>query len=225
MNKDIAKRLFISLTMLLVFVIFTICTKTVDVQAIGPERTEVGFATLNGTFHEALGYQEIFYTLSKILGILAILVMLGFVIIGATQLIKRRSLKKVDAGIYALAVFYVLVGGAYIFFEQFIINYRPIDLGEGLEASYPSSHTMLGVCVFCTAAYQAGHLMKDERLKRILVTALNLMAGLMVATRLISGVHWLTDIVGGTLLSGFLIGLYYIFDELFRTLLGQNRLK
>ena len=199
----------------MVFVVFTVCAKTVDVGSylVGTEETSIGFSAINIGFHEAVGFNNAFYILSKLLGVLAILVICFFALLGVLQLVRGKSFKKVDGDIYALAVFYVLVGIAYVLFEVLIVNYRPVDMGEGLEASYPSSHTMLAVCVFCTAAFQLGARIKNITLKKVLVIACYALAGLMILFRLLSGVHWLTDIVGGVLLSAFLISIYLSMTE------------
>lgn len=210
MTKELKNKLIGAALLFVVFVIFTICAKTVDTASflVGSEETTIGFSAINIGIHEALGYNKVFYLFSKLLGVLAILVICFFAFLGVVQLIKGKSFKKVDADIYALAVFYVLVGIAYVLFEVLIVNYRPVDLGEGIEASYPSSHTMLAVCVFCTAAFQLGIRIKKQNLKKILVIACYVLAGLMVIFRMLSGVHWFTDIVGGILLSAFLISIY-----------------
>lgn len=97
----------------------------------------------------------------------------------------------------------------YLFFEQVVINYRPVLLGEELEASYPSSHTILVVCIMDTAAMQICRLFSDKKKLYLGMKCVSIL--LIVVTvigRLLSGVHWFTDIVGGLLLSGALIVLY-----------------
>lgn len=190
------------------FIIFTIVVLTVDVQSIGPNGTKVGLASLNSGL-QALGYNEIWYKLSELLGLMSLAVAGGFALLGAWQLVKGRSLRAVDKGIWLLGGFYVLVIFYYVFFDKVVVNYRPV-LSEGeLEASYPSSHTMLSICVLFTAVHQFHFRLK--KWPKLLFWATIACWAVMVETvvcRLMSGVHWLTDIVGGILLSTALISLY-----------------
>ena len=88
---------------------------------------------------------------------------LGFAILGLMQWIRRKQLLKVDHSILALGGFYIVVMAAYIIFEQFVINYRPVLINGILEASYPSSTTMLVMCVIPTAIMQL-----QERIRNVI---------------------------------------------------------
>ncbi len=200
-----------ALCCLAVFVMFTILVKTVDVKQIGPLASSVGFASLNGAVAKSLPFNESAYKVTQFMGYIALLVCAGFACVGAMQLIKRRSLKEVDPEIISQGVFYVVVIVLYFFFEKVVINYRPVDLGEGLEASYPSSHTMLVICVFATAVLQIGRLVKSRRFKIFLDMMCLLFIVVMITGRIISGVHWLTDIIGGILLSAALVSAYFAY--------------
>ncbi len=184
---------------LAVFIIFTILIKTVDVQPIGPEGSSVGFASLNGAVAKLLGFHELWYKLSGYIGYLALAVIALYGLMGLAQLIKRRSVAAVDRDILVLGCFYLAVGALYVLFNKLVINYRPVMLEEGLEASYPSSHTMLGLCVFLSAVRMEsfGHKGGSPLYKK----ALLVLAALLLVTRLLSGAHWLTDIIGGAVLS------------------------
>lgn len=193
--------------LVILFLAFTLAVMNVDVQAIGPEGSKVGFAFLNGPVHEALPYSEFFYDLTTFLGYLALLCVLGYGALGAWQLVKRRSLKKVDDQLICLGVFFVMMLVCYVAFEKLPINWRPVLLEEGLEASYPSSHTMLALCVFGAMIVPYPQLFGRERLGYVRIAAGVLMA-VSVVGRLLSGVHWLTDIVGAVLLSAALLSGY-----------------
>lgn len=208
MSEKCKDGLLVSTILFVGFVAFTFCATKVDVASIGIDGSRVGFSTLNGAFRDAVGFSNLFYVISKILGYLAFPVIALFAFLGILQLVKGKSLKKVDMDIYALGIFYVLTGVAYFLFNKIVINYRPLDMGEGPEPSYPSSHTMLGICVFFTAAMQFKTRIKNEKIRTIAVIASYVMMVLLVLTRMLSGVHWLTDIVGGVILSAFLISLY-----------------
>ena len=141
------KNIITSITMIILAVIYTILVKIIDVAPIGPNNSEVGFSKINGFFHNLLGSNMTIYKITEILGIIPLLMAGIYAIIGVVELIKRKSFTKVDREIYALAGLYVVVLGLYIFFEKCIINYRPILIDGVLEASYPSSHTLMALCI------------------------------------------------------------------------------
>lgn len=203
------KRTFLTaLAFLGAFALWTALIQLVDVRPIGPEGTKVGFAALNGCFHSLTGVHMGLYTLTDWLGLVPIGCMLGFAILGFTQLVRRKSLWKVDRSILALGVFYLLVLAAYLGFEEYVVNYRPVLMDGRMEASYPSSTTLLVLCVMPTAAMQLKDRITRPGLRRGICILLDIFSVLMVAGRLVSGVHWLTDIVGGVLLSVGLVLLY-----------------
>lgn len=191
----------------LLFIMFTLAVINVDVQKIGPAGSEVGFAFINGPVHDALPVNDLFYQLTTFLGYLALLAVLGYGAVGVWQLMKRRSLKKVDSQLISLGIFFVLVIFCYVLFEKLVINYRPVILDEGLEASYPSSHTLLALCVFGAMMVPYPELFSEKQLSLVRAAAGALVV-LSVVGRLLSGVHWLTDIVGAVLLSAALLSGY-----------------
>jgi len=148
------------------------------------------------------------YKVTDWLGLVPIFVVLGFAVLGLTQLIRRKSLLRVDSSILVLGGFYVLVMGAYLFFEYYRVNYRPVLIDGILETSYPSSTTMLVLCVMPTAVMQFCSLIRNKTIKNAVNTVLTAFTAFMVIGRLVSGVHWLTDILGGVLLSAALVLLY-----------------
>ena len=209
MEKKNKKRLALGVSLVVAFVLWTVLVRFVDVQAIGPDGSSVGLATLNRFVHELTGVNWILYTVADWLGLVPIAVALGFAILGLVQLIKRKSLWKVDHSILALGVFYIVVMAAYIFFEIVVINYRPTLIDGYLEASYPSSTTMLVMCVMPTAAMQLNVRIKNTVFRRCAVIIIVAFTAFMVIARLISGVHWISDIIGGALLSAGLVIIYY----------------
>ena len=213
MEKKNKKRLVLGVSLVVAFVLWTILVCFVDVRAIGPEGSSVGFAALNGFVHELTGVNWFLYNITDWLGIVPIAVALGFAILGLVQLIKRKSLWKVDHSILALGVFYIVVMAAYIFFEVVVINYRPTLIDGYLEASYPSSTTMLVMCVMPTAAMQLNVRIKNTVFRRCAVITIVAFTAFMVIGRLVSGVHWITDIIGGALLSAGLVTMYNVFGK------------
>ena len=209
MEKKNKKRLVLGVSLVLAFVLWTVLVRFVDVRAIGPEGSSVGFAALNGFVHELTGVNWFLYTVTDWLGVVPISVALGFAILGLVQLMKRKSLCKVDYSILALGVFYIVVMAAYIFFEMVVINYRPTIINGCLEASYPSSTTMLVMCLMPTAAMQLNVRIRNRVVRRCTIIAIIAFTTFMVIGRLISGVHWITDIIGGALVSSGLVLMYY----------------
>ena len=190
------------------FALWTVLVRFVDVRSIGPMGSSVGFAELNGFVHKLTGVHTSIYTLTDWLGLIPIAVALGFGVLGLVQWIKRKRFLAVDRSILALGVFYVVVMAVYVFFEHVVINYRPILINGTLEASYPSSTTVLAACVMPTAAMQFCARVKNAWIVRCVISVTVTFTAFMVIGRLFSGVHWVTDIIGGVLLSGGLVTAY-----------------
>ena len=189
------------------FALWTALVQIVDVRPVGQNGTDIGFATFNTWFHGLTGVHMGIYTATDWLGLVPVAVCLGFGALGAMQLIRRRSLLAVDPDLLLLGVHYVAVAAAYLVFEAFPINYRPIPIDGVMEASYPSSTTLLVLGVMPTLAYQAVRRMKSSLAKGA-VAFVAAFSALMVAGRLVSGVHWATDIVGSILLAAGLFAMY-----------------
>lgn len=209
MKKQSKMNFGISIGLLVAFVLWTISIVFIDIKAIGPQNSVVGFATINEFFHNLTGTNMNLYTITDWLGLVPIFICIGFGILGFAQLVKRKNMLNVDYDILVLGGFYIVVIVVYLLFEKVVINYRPILINGFLEASYPSSTTMLVMCVMPTAVMQFNWRIKNIVLKRIIDFTITAFILFMVIGRLISGVHWLTDIVGGALLSSGLVMMYY----------------
>ena len=206
--KKFKKKLFVALGLLLLFALWTMLIVTVDVQAVGPRGSSVGLATLNQLIHRWTGVNMSLYVLTDWLSLLPLGMMTGFAVLGLTQWVKRKDIRRVDRSILVLGGFYLLVLAAYAFFELFVINYRPVLIDGVLEASYPSSTTVLVLCVVPTGMMQLHSRLKNRKLRCCVNTLLSVFSFFMVLCRLFSGVHWFTDIIGGILLSSALVVLY-----------------
>ena len=202
------KKFYMAVGLLAVFVLWTVMIQRIDVAPIGPRESIVGFAALNGFFHNLTGVHMTLYVITDWLGLVPVAFGMGFGAIGLVQWIRRKHIKRVDFSILALGGFYIVVMAAYLFFESYVVNYRPVLINDYLEASYPSSTTLLVMCVMPTAAMQLNGRIKHPGFKKCVVLLIALFTGFMVVGRLISGVHWTTDIIGAALLSTGLILLY-----------------
>ena len=203
------KHLHTALWLLAAFAIWSALICYVDVQAIGPKGSSVGFAAINRYFHSLTGVHMTLYTVTDWLGLVPLVFVMGFAFLGLVQWIRRKQLRKVDFSILVLGGFYLVVIAVYILFEMVPVNYRPVLIEGILEASYPSSTTLLVMCVMPTAIMQLNARIRHTGLRRCICFLIAAFIVFMVVGRLLSGVHWLTDIIGGILLSSGLVMLYY----------------
>ena len=188
--------------------------KHIDVQNAGPNGTEIGFATINVWFHRLTGVHMLIYTITDWLGLVPIIICMCFGVLGLVQLVKRRNLLKVDSDILLLGAYYVVVILGYLLFEMVPINYRPILIDGNLEASYPSSTTLLVLTVMPTLKYQSDRRIANPVTRKVITVFVIVFAAFMVIGRLISGVHWATDIAGSVFLSSGLFMIYrYMADR------------
>ena len=191
----------ISIWLLIIAVIYTVLVKYVDVKAIGPGDTKVGFAAMNGWYKNLIGYNSLFYKISKYVGYIPFLFCAYYGLLGLIELIKKKSFKKVDYRYYIIACFYVIFVALYFIFEKIIINYRPVVVEGVIEASYPSTHTLIAICLCGSSLIVSKFFIKNNTLRNLVNMAAWLLMVVIVATRLISGVHWLSDIIGGIIIS------------------------
>ena len=211
MKKKRGRLFLVGTSFLLSFVLWTVLILFVDVRAIGPEGSSVGFSSLNGFVHDITSVNMSLYVVTDWLGLVPIGVAFGFAVLGLVQWINRKSLLKVDRSILALGGFYIIVMAVYVLFEIVVINYRPTLINGYLEASYPSSTTMLVMCVMPTAMLQFHTRIKNDKFRRCIMLAIAVFIAFMVLGRLLSGVHWITDIIGGALLSTAIVLMYYAY--------------
>ena len=191
-------------------VILIALVRLADVAPIGAQGTSIGLSHLNQFVFDLFGVHILWYNITDWLGVAAVLTGFVFAVTGLVQLIKRRSLLKVDREILSLGGLYIVVIGLYLFFENVIINYRPIIMPDNTrpEASFPSSHTMLVCVVMGSAAMLINRYIINKPLNRILRAVCFVIIGVTVVGRLIAGVHWFTDILRGILISVTLLSLY-----------------
>ncbi|MBQ3183559.1 MAG: phosphatase PAP2 family protein [Clostridia bacterium] len=208
MKRNAKYNLCLGIGSILLFILWTVLVMTADVKPIGLKGSNVGFATVNSAVHKLTGANMTLYNVTDWLGLVPILVCFIFAGVGLWQLIKRRSLFKVDADILILGVYYIFVIAAYLIFEMIPINYRPIFINGFMEVSYPSSTTLLVLCVMPTLNFQVRKRIDNKSLRSVIEILSVFFSVFMVVGRLISGVHWLSDIIGSVLIS---LGLFYIY--------------
>ncbi len=208
---------FLGIGLLAAAVLFTVMVAGIDVRPIGPNNSSVGLAGLNIAFADAFfadvpgvfTKNAVLYGISEFGGVLAIITALAFAALGLYQLIKRKSLFKVDYCVLSMGLLFIVVCVLYVLFDKFAINYRPVlEADKTLEASFPSSHTLLAVCIFIPAVFAVGRVISDRRISFLISTILAFLAVMVVICRLFSGVHWLSDMIGGGLYSGALVCIY-----------------
>ncbi|MCR4850855.1 MAG: phosphatase PAP2 family protein [Lachnospiraceae bacterium] len=190
------------------FALWTVLILCVDVKAAGQNGTKIGFAVFNVWFHQLTGVHMTLYTITDWLGLVPIFICMCFGMLGLVQLIKRRNLLSVDIDILLLGVYYVLVIACYLIFEMIPINYRPVLIEGRLEASYPSSTTLLVLAVMPTLWLQVYRRAVNPLIRKASEVFVIAFSVLMVIGRLISGVHWVTDIIASVILSAGLFTLY-----------------
>ena len=168
-------------------------------------RTKLGFSWLNLKGHNALDYDSTFFKLSEYLGYVTLLAAAALGCFWLYQLIRTKSILKVDPCLNATVATFALLALFYVIFELLHLNYRPVVLEGELEASYPSTHTLLGCVVFGCGAMVFRDTIKDKSLARSLSVLCWVLAFVLVLFRTLSGVHWISDILGGLLLSAALL--------------------
>ena len=187
---------------------FTVLVKVVDVKQVGVNETSIGFATVNQFVFNLFGVNMIWYHITDWIGLVPIFMSMANALIGLIQLIKRKSLFKVDKEIIILGIFYFIVIVLYLFFEKVIVNYRPILMNGFIEASYPSSHTLMTICL-CGSSIIVNRKLFNNKITKFLNILSIAIVLITIIGRLISGVHWFTDIIGGIFISIALLMTLY----------------
>ncbi len=194
----------------LLFVALLVILLTVDVAPIGPLGSEVGLSGMNAAVRDAIGTSDVWYTITEVLGIASLFGMGAFAVLGVWQLCTRKRFCRVDSDLYLLAALYTLLALCYLLFEVWVVNYRPILTDGALAASFPSSHTMLTIVVALSAAWTLARRLALRPAMRNVVCALCIAVAVIATVgRLLSGVHWFSDILGGVLLAAALVCAFF----------------
>ena len=204
----------VAILLLFTFAALNAAILMVDVQPVGPLGSQIGLSTVNDAVFRNLGTSQFWYEVTELLGKVSLLLVGVFALVGLIQWIRRKSLARVDAGIIMMAGLYILVAIVYLFFEKCIINYRPVLLDGVLEASFPSSHTMMTLCIWGSALVYLRQQIWNRSLRTVVNIVCIAVMVIMVVGRLLSGVHWFTDVLGSIVLSAALVTLYASLLEL-----------
>lgn len=201
-----------SAVLLLIFIVFTILVKTVDVQYYF-NNTYVGFYSINSKFGEFVtnfGKYESMSKMSDIILYLSFAYIFVLFIFALIELIKNKSFKKLNMNYYLVLGGYVLTVIFYFVFEVVKVNYSPISPIDNLKPSYPSSHVLLGCMFYLLNTFTAMKLLKPEKewIKPLVFAATGVICLLLIFTRALSSKHWLTDIIASIILVSSLYTLF-----------------
>ncbi|RKM58449.1 phosphatase PAP2 family protein [Butyrivibrio sp. X503] len=183
-------------------VVYTLLITFVDRKPVGAEGTSVGFSCFNTVIRDAIGLNVMWDKITDVFMLVAVLVALYFAVMGLLSLIREKSLLKVDKDLYVLAGIYVVIAILYVAFSKIPINYRPfLSPGETeLETSFPSTHVLVVGTILSTAVINLKKKIENQKLIKIITYVSVFIIVMTVIGRLLSGVHWFTDIVGGVLM-------------------------
>lgn len=195
----------------ILFLVFTILVKTLDVTYI-QDIGYLGFYNINTSINSKIQVMNtsLYNKLSDVIMIISFVSVAIFAAIGIVQLIKRKSFKQVDPFLYILLGLYVLVAAMYLTFSLMKINFSPLSTKENLKDSYPSSHVFISITLFVSGVMTATKYVNMGKWMSVIgFTGAILLSILSAVTRMFSGQHYFTDIIGAILLAIFLISAYY----------------
>lgn len=202
-------------------VFYTVLVKVCDVKPIGVNNSLVGLASINSFVNRIFPVNMLWYKITNGFGLVAIAICALFGFVGFMQLVKRKSFLKVDKEILYLGGLYLITIMLYVIFKFVAINFRPIIMPNEnvLEASFPSSHTMLALVVFGSIIILLDYLTKDEKIQQLIFVTCVFVILLAVIGRLVCGCHWFSDILGGIIYASTLLSW---FNSVIRTIDYDN---
>ena len=169
--KNSKKYIISAIVLVVLAMIFTVIVKVFDKGAIGPNNTVVGLQAINDYFKNIFPFNETLYKITKYAGFIPLLFAVYYAFIGLMQLIKRKSLKKIDKRIHLIGGFYVVVLILYVLFDKVALNYRPVIIEGELEPSYPSTHVLLAMCFCLSGVMISRFYIKNKVLRNIINVA------------------------------------------------------
>lgn len=208
-KKRVIVKTLIGAAFMLLFLVLIVLLKTVDVAAIGPLDEKVGLSGINGRVYRQLGMNRAMYDVTEKLTVAAFISPAAFFVVALCQLIGKKSINKVDRDIIVFGMFMFVLLAIYMLFDSVLsVNSRPVLLDSGLEPSFPSSHTLLFGFIGPATVILLAKRIKNKPALIAAGVAIYAVTAFVIIGRLIAGVHWFTDIVGGILLSASLVFLF-----------------
>lgn len=166
-----------------------------------------GLIGLNGVF-PYFEYNYILDILSDVFMVIGLLMMLVMAGIGLYQLLKRKSLKKVDVDILLFGGSIIAMCIIWVLFETYPVSYRPHDFAS----SYPSTHVMIVTVTFFIFAWMVNNRLHQTRIHILTYTIAAISVIVTFILRMISGMHWFTDCLGGVCIGLFLVSTCICLD-------------
>ena len=150
-------------------------------------------------------------TATDVILIAAIAVLGVFGLLGLIEWISRKSLKKVDKELIGMIVPMLLMAATYFIFDKFLIlNTRPNGSGE---PSFPSSHTMVVATIFFCVMLALPKYIKNKPLRIFLDIVMLALIALTATGRVLSNMHWLSDVLGGLGFAMIFALIYYFIKK------------
>ncbi len=228
-NRSARCSMLFSVLFLALFSVLVLLLCTVDVRPAGAFEQSVGLSHLNAAVYAFCGCSAFFYEATELMGLLCFGVILAMALLGFWQWFRRKRLLSVDAEVLSLIPLYLCVAVLYLLFEGVALNCRPDfpydAVEEAMAASFPSSHTLMAICVLGSAAKVVGKQCRSVRRSRIWSGVACALCVMMAAGRLLAGVHWFTDILGSVLLSLSLLFFYRAVCEWLKQFLAVRQRK
>lgn len=146
--------------------------------------------------------------ITDIILITALAVLGVFAVLGLTEWIKRKSLKKVDRELLAMILPLVLMAATYFIFDKLLVlNTRPNGSGE---PSFPSSHTMATATIFLMTMLALKKYVKNKALRIFLDIVMLILIALVSVGRVAANMHWASDVIGALIFSLIFATIYYL---------------
>ena len=162
------------------FVLLLILILVVDVTTI-PFNGKIGLTSLNKIFYYVLDFDT-------------------RLMIDSISDFLLDSLKG-QGILLLLGCFIVIAGIIWVLFDNIIvINYRPFNYEGKLEGSFPSTHVMLVTFVYLASLKFFNFDNKPKSFKYILYGFSIFVIIFTGACRILSLMHWFTDVLGGVLI-------------------------
>lgn len=154
------------------------------------------------------------YKISDIILLASIAAIVVFAILGLCQWVNRKSLKKVDKPLIAMFLPLIAISITYFVFDKFLIwNTRPNGSGE---PSFPSTHVMVVATIFLCIAIILPRYIRSKFAYILLDAMMLILLTLVCVGRVVSNMHWISDVIGGLIFAGIFATIYYLIIRSFK---------